>query len=95
MATQHPQKRWIWAQGRKPKNLILFRDVNFIETKGLPVWSALILVHPFHISLYVVDMLVPKLLDQQEKDFENPQSFWQTQILQKIKLNFNNFLGVS
>jgi hypothetical protein len=93
MATQHPKNGGYGPKGESLK--IIFRDVNFIETKGLPVWSALILVHPFHISLYVVDMLVPKLLDQQEKDFENPQSFWQTQILQKIKLNFNNFLGVS
>ena len=48
----------------------------------VPVWLAPIAGHLFRISLCVVDMLMPELSGQQEKDFENLQSFWQIQILQ-------------
>ncbi len=55
---------------------------NVSKILDQPVLLALIADHLFHISLYAVDMLVPKLLGQQEKDFENLQSFWQ---IQKLK----------
>jgi hypothetical protein len=54
----------------------------------LPVFLALIAGDLFRISLYAADMLVPKLLSQREKDFENPQSSWQI-----LKLKFTSTLS--